>query len=481
MRYNLGRHYLDVAATSPDFPALIGEQAALSHAEFANLTQNLALHLRSLGIRQGSLVALNTTSTPVVLGMMFATALLGSGLVVAGQYLARETHLQPTHFLRSPEVAGHPAVPFQVLDTDWINSGKPTETLAPIDVDPEAPWLYLHTSGTTGTPKFLALSQRIVRDRSCAAEVDFPFRATTFATLFRCTSRPYLARATAAMLQACSIVDGADPQVWLRHGVDLVAASPVQIHRLLTEGPLPRKIARLEISGARIPADAAQTYLQSFRRVIDVYGASETAKSFANELRIGESGEIEILGLPQDSEVQILRDDGTLCEPNEMGKVRVRNPYMCDGYLGQPEATARAFKEGWFYPGDYAQWGARGELIVIGRADDVINLGGFKLQAEFADTIVGTVPGVKEAAVFRNPLPNAADPFIIFVVFVDKSQVQNVASEIVDTFNRVLGFGVSTRNIKPVVALPRDEDGLIDRAACARLVLARAAKTDAAR
>ncbi len=478
--YNLGQHYLDVAAKSPDFPALVGAEAAFSHAEFANLILTLSGHLQSLGIGRGSVVAINTTSTPVMLGVTFATALLGSGLVVANRYLAREKNVTPTHFLRSPEVAGHPAVPFQVLDLAWISSGKPARLPDFGLTDPDAPWLFLHSSGTTGTPKYIGLPQSAIRDRSKAAEVDFPFRATTLATLFPCTSRPFLARAIAALLQACAIVDEPAPERWGAAGVNFVAASPVQIKAALA-APLPRKLARLEVSGAKIPPDAAQVYLQSFDRVLDVYGASETAKSFATELYMDANGLVAAKGLPQDSEVQILRDDGSVCGVGEMGTVRVRNAYMCAGYIGQPEASAKAFRDGWFYPGDFAKWGEHGELVVLGRQDDVINLGGFKLQADLADALVNSVDGVVEAAVFRNPLPNAGDPLIAFVVFRDKAQIGRQADEIVKLFERTFGFGLTLRNVKPVPALPRDEDGQVDRRACANLVVARAAVTDGPR
>lgn len=472
---NIAVLYGAVAARFPEFPALVGDGVALSHGQFWRVVNGLAGHLARDGVGPGGVVALNSRNMVVTLATLLATALLGAGFVVAGPTLARAKVVRPSHFYRTPEMAGHAAVTFQLLPAAWLRDPGPEAVEVPAaEVAADAPWLYLHTSGTTGEPKFIALSQRMVRDRSRAAAPDFPLAQTTFATYFGCTSRPFFARALAALLQACTIVEGTDVDLWLRHGVTFVAASPMQIFRSLSERPLPRRIARLEISGARIPAGSARLYLESFDRVIDVYGASETSKSFANELRAGPDGQIAFHGLAQDSQVEIVDDAGVPCAVGQTGQVRVRNGYTVSEYLNAPEASKRAFRGGWFYPGDIAYLGGNGELVVLGREDDVINFGGYKIQGGLIDAMICSVPGVREAVAFRNPIPGTKDAMIAFVVYENPARRADVNIEILARIDRMIGFGLSDRSLRSVSDLPRDEDGLPDRKACADMALKRA-------
>lgn len=45
-----------------------------------------------------------------------------------------------------------------------------------------------------------------------------------------------------------------------------------------------------------------------------------------------------------------MRADGSVADPGEEGEVRIRNSYLATGYLDAPEASARAFRDGWFHP-----------------------------------------------------------------------------------------------------------------------------------
>lgn len=473
--YNIARHYEEVAAGAADFPALIGSDIALSHGQFWRVVNRLAGHLEVEGVGPGATVVLNSNTMVVVLATVMATGLLGAGFACASRALAEAGAVRPTHYYRTADLSGHPAVPFRILDLAWLGDGTAdAPPVAPRGTDPDAPWIYLHTSGTTGAPKFIALSQRIVRDRSLAAAIDFPRRATTFATTFPCTSRPFLARALAALLQGCAIVDGQDPDLWHRAGVNFVAGSPMQLLDWLGDRRLDPPFARLEVSGARLPTGAAARYLRSFEQVFDVYGASETSKSFANLLRRDPSGAIVAEGRPLDSEVQILRPDGAPAAPNEIGRVRVRNPYMAPGYLAAPEATARAFRDGWFHPGDLAYFDGQGALVVVGRDDDVINIGGLKLHGSLLDEVIGSVSGVTAAMAVRNPIPGAADPLIAFVVLDAETNHHRVSEDIIAAVHRAFGFGLSPRNIKLMTDLPRSDGGTPDRRKGEAMVLERA-------
>ncbi len=95
-------------------------------------------------------------------------------------------------------------------------------------------------------------------------------------------------------------------------------------------------------------------------RVVQTYGMSETCGGCVYD------------GVPLDGvEVRIDADD----------QVLLRGPMLFDGYEGEPERTAAAFRDGWLVTNDLGHWAEDGRLRIDGRADDVIISGGVKVPA----------------------------------------------------------------------------------------------------
>jgi acyl-coenzyme A synthetase/AMP-(fatty) acid ligase len=467
--------YRRIANENLEFPAIIREHRVITHGDFWQVVRSFAFRLRSEGVTAGSLIALNSKDMLASLATLFASSLLGSRFVVASKLLANAKVLQPTHFFRSPEVTGKRRVSFKLIDDSWM----PTEHTRALPDDftdylsPDADWLYLHTSGTTGRPKYVALSERIVKDRTAAVAADFPFQQTTLGTTFGPTSRPFFARAIATLMNAGAIVNSSDLNFWPKIGVNLVCGSPLQVVKFMGESSFSPRVARIEVSGAKLPEEAALVLLNNFNLVVDVYGAAETSKTFENAVMRDPDGRIIRKGRRLDSEVEIVSAQGQPCKAGEVGSVRVKNPYMVHGYLNAPDATAKSFREGWFYPGDIATWGENGELVIIGREDDVINVGGYKLNAGLLDMLFSAVPGIREAISFHNPKPNAVEKVLVFVVFEKDAARANVIDTACELAKTKLGLPLTPSSIRGVDAIPQTEDGEPDRATCRKMVLQR--------
>ena len=193
---NIGFCFWEVVQKNPDFPAVISEHTEISYLQLWKLIESFALKMKARGVGRGSIVALNTTDMLVSISTMMATSLLGAEFAVAGKVLAEAKTLTPTHFFRSPEVAGSAVVRFEEIDQSWLPNRDLPE-MSPSKrfegySNSEQPWMYLHTSGSTGVPKFLNLSQRVVYDRTEAIRSDFPEKKVIMATVFPYTSRPFL-------------------------------------------------------------------------------------------------------------------------------------------------------------------------------------------------------------------------------------------------------------------------------------------------
>lgn len=102
-------------------------------------------------------------------------------------------------------------------------------------------------------------------------------------------------------------------------------------------------------------------------------------------------------------EAQIVDDEDRLLPAGEVGLVRFRGAGYPTRYLDDPEATARAFRDGWFYTRDLAALNEEGYLFFKGRADDVINNGGVKFYPVEVEAALMEHPQVSDAAVFAWP------------------------------------------------------------------------------
>jgi carnitine-CoA ligase len=136
--------------------------------------------------------------------------------------------------------------------------------------------------------------------------------------------------------------------------------------------------------------------------------------SVANPARLGSCGRPRA-GI----EVRIVDADDCEVAPGEVGELIVRSdrPWaMTHGYFGDPEATARAWRNGWFHTGDAFRTDDAGDYRFVDRIKDSIrrrgeNISSFEVEAE-----VCSHPAVQEAAAVAVPSPAGEDDVMVVVV-----------------------------------------------------------------
>ncbi len=472
-RHSIAHQFAGVAIDNANLPAIVSEAAAISYAQLLAASIAFAKRLQFLGVGRNSTVALNSGDPPSALAMLFATSFLGCRLVTAGKVLLNQRIIEPTHFFRTPDALGKKGLGFVLIDDGWLADMARVD-LADMDAfpgyaDPEDDWLILHTSGTTGKPKFIGLSQRVVSDRTAAIAEDFPRAGVTAAMMFNCTSRPYFARAIGALLNACTLVDSSDAAFWKRVGVNTVFCSPSQFVSFRKKYGFDQRFRKVEISGAKLEDELAAFLVDHFDTVIDIYGASETNKSFANIVSRGAGGTLVRRGRRLDSDVEINDDSGAPCAPGENGTVRVRNGYMARGYVGAPEATEKNFRDGWFYPGDVGFWGENGQLEIVGRNDEVISFGGVKIDARLIDAIITSVPGIKDAISFKSPKATRNE-ILAFVVFEEGARKGDCILKVREEYQKHTGLPCFLGRIHEIDEIPYTDAGRPMRQLCQSLI-----------
>ena len=102
-------------------------------------------------------------------------------------------------------------------------------------------------------------------------------------------------------------------------------------------------------------------------------------------------------------EVKIVGADGTDLPAGEVGEIWLKGPTVVRGYFNNPEATAAAFRDGWFATGDLGRLDDEGYLYVVDRLKDVIIRGGENIYAAEVEAALYEHPDITEAAIIGVP------------------------------------------------------------------------------
>jgi acyl-coenzyme A synthetase/AMP-(fatty) acid ligase len=203
-------------------------------------------------------------------------------------------------------------------------------------------------------------------------------------------------------------------------------------------------------------------------RAARAFGGRVASRYGANEIT-GICDDLDASGVGVISagvDVRILDSEGRELPPGELGMIAVRTPGMVEGYIGDEEATKRAFKDGWFISGD---WGTLVEprlLRLAGRYDDLLIVGGIKVPAIQVESQVRELAKATDCAVFALNLEGGAISLGIALVVPPGSDRADLRAKV----QRGLTMGVSTSaRILFLDAMPRMGNGKIDRVALHRL------------
>ncbi|WP_228000092.1 acyl-CoA synthetase [Nocardia australiensis] len=156
-------------------------------------------------------------------------------------------------------------------------------------------------------------------------------------------------------------------------------------------------------------------------------------------------------------ETRVIDTDGNDVADGESGEVLYRSPQLCQGYWNNPDATAEAFRDGWFHSGDLVTRDQEGFITVVDRIKDVINTGGILVASREVEDALYTHPAVAEVAVIGTPDEKWIEAITAVVVLRDGLQVTAEALT-AHVKERIAPFKVPKR-IHFVDVLPRNQSG----------------------
>jgi long-chain acyl-CoA synthetase len=382
--------YLEAAAnTHPQAPALVTTTASLTFAELRRVTRNIAGVLRERGIRAGDIVAtmLSPDSEWIV-----TLALLHEGAVTCSVWEESQlTLVSPSHFITdTPTVGPSRTTPTLVIDDEWIRrASEQDNAYAPVPyAGDDAMVRLVLTSGTTGIPKIARYNLGpIVRRNENLDNVWIPavylnmMAMSTMGAFYQAmvhlaTATPYLALSTIDRDAAALITD---------YAVNIIIGSPLSVGHLCevmqaSNASVPA-VAMVVVAGSTASRGLVAAIKQTFG--VDaslLYGSTEGGAITTGALKPGD--DLRIVGHPyRGVNLQIVDEHDAPVLEGETGFIRYATVDM-------------------IYPGDRGSMTADGRLMLAGRLDDILNVGGVKLDPLEIDVAVMGLPGVVDAASF---------------------------------------------------------------------------------
>jgi crotonobetaine/carnitine-CoA ligase len=164
------------------------------------------------------------------------------------------------------------------------------------------------------------------------------------------------------------------------------------------------------------------------------------------------------------SELRIVDDDGTVLPPGEVGEIQMRPLQpgsMMTGYYRMPEATEKAFDDGWFCTGDRGRLDADGYLWFVDRKKEAIRRRGENVSAYEVELILSAHPAILEAAAIAVPSELSEDEVMVYLVRRPGAEVTH--EEMIRFADARMSHFMVPRFIEFIDALPKTATEKIEK------------------
>jgi amino acid adenylation domain-containing protein len=347
--------------------------------------------------------------------------------------------------------------------------------------------MVIYTSGSTGTPKGVMMTHHNMVAAATAVTAYLESRAddVVLSVLPLSFSYGLYQALMAAQVGATLVLEKsfAFPQVILQKlaaervtGLPLVPAMAALLLQIKTLQPgcLPH-LRYITNAGAALPP-AHIAHLQALfpaTKIYSMYGLTECKRAtYLPPEEIARRPDSVGIAIPG-TEAFIVDDSGAKVPPGVVGELVVRGPHVMQGYWNDPAATARALKphpagDKVLHTGDLFRADAEGFLYFVGRKDDIIKTRGEKVSPKEVENVLHALPGVKEAVVVG--VKDAVLGFAIkAIVVTDDGRL--TAHDVIRHCARHLEDFMVPKHVEFCAALPKSDNGKIDRRAIAATVL----------
>ncbi|UXI66193.1 AMP-binding protein [Tahibacter amnicola] len=452
---NLASLYALLRFVAPLFAsraALADEQSTLRYSELLANVNQIASALRARGVGPGSRVAVIAHKSIALVETLIAVNACNAAFVPINPQLKPA---QVEHILRDSNAGIVVATRYRLSSLDESRPvacqgvaledlvAEPAAVDAPVlsacDGDPAA---ILYTSGSTGLPKGVVLTQRNLLSGafSIADYLGLAPHDVVLGVLPLSFDAGLSQLTTAIAAGACYVpyefmAANQLPRVCQKLGVTTITAVPPLWHLIseATWGDEALGVRRIANTGGHMAPELLSRLRQCFpaARPFLMYGLTESFRSTYLDPAQVDTRPGSIGKAVPNAQIAVVRADGTECAADEPGELVHRGAFVTLGYLNDPKRTAERFKpwphaipgierqEMAVWSGDTVRRDAEGYLYFIGRTDEMIKTSGHRVSPTEIETVIGACPGVARVAVIGLPDPRLGQRIVACIVAAD--------------------------------------------------------------
>jgi acyl-CoA synthetase (AMP-forming)/AMP-acid ligase II len=506
------------ARYAPDRRCLVTADGTVhTFGEVSSRINRLARALRRLGIRRHDRIGILATDSVDYMVLLVASMKLGATYVPLNYRLAPsefelfakaadfDAFVTMARYAEGAAVVEEACPGLRVRASfdafgDWptiaaLIESETDDSDLEVVTEPEDVVSIMFTSGTTGRPKGVMQSMRMLGTGTTVSLLDFGFKRDEL----RYTASPMFHAAGMGCVYygfargfASLILDQFDASVlleWIRSGELTGALIMPTMLQALVDVPGVRdqsypNFRSLVYGGAPIGIDLLRETMSIFQcDFFNSFGAGTEAagqtmffpEDHLRALR-GEEHLLGSIGRPMFGvDIRLCDDDLNDVPQGAVGEIVTRSETVMSGYLDDPERTSTAIVDGWFRAGDLAYRDKDGYFFLVGRKSDMIIRGGENVYPVEIEAVLGEHPSVGSVAVIGQPDDYWGE---VVVAAIELAPGHELDPAELATYcrGRLAAYKVPVRFLA-MTDLPRNANGKLQKFAVSDLVAARLAAT----
>ncbi len=429
----------------PDKTCVLYYDQKVTYAQLNERANRVANFLNTNGVQKGDIISLMILNSPEIydcmLGIQKIGAVAGSiNFALKGPEIAYVLDdSKPaivfvgsefmTDFARGFEMASHKPTVIEVKTkaehtenlaektlSDIMKSYPADEALVP--QRPDDPFLLVYSSGTTGRPKGILLSNKgqlsVCRGMNRLGLVQGNDIMLILLPMFHINPICVWTFPLLYSGQTLCIRTAFSPQdFWpaiIENGITILQGVPAMYNYVYYSiDPASVNMSALKLrwafcGAAPLSVDLISGFKEKFKvDILEGYGLSEgtgvsTANPALGKRKVGSIG----LPLPE-QEIEIMDDSLNKLPTGERGEICIKGGANMIAYLNKPEATAETLQEGWLRTGDVGYMDDEGYLFIVDRKKDMINRGGENIYPREIEIVLESIPEITAVAVIGIP------------------------------------------------------------------------------
>ncbi|MBB3803959.1 fatty-acyl-CoA synthase [Xanthomonas arboricola] len=452
-----------------------------TYAELDELIGRLAALLQARGCIDGERLAVLARNSVWQVALHFACGRVGA-IYVPLNWRLSATELdallqraEPRLLLGDDVAAGRAHV--EAL-TDFIETAKGLTPAETSYIPPDRVSLILFTSGTSGQPKGVMLSeqnlQQVAHNFGVTTRVDAGSSFLCEAPMFHIIGLATNVRPALAVGGSIQVSSGFEPQRtlgWLGNpalGITHYVGVPQMMQAFRAQPGFDpaalRHLTALVSGGAPHASDDLLGWVDDGIPMVCGFGMSEAGTVF------GMSVDCEVIrnklgaaGICSPTvQTRIVDGDGNDCPTGVPGELLLRGPNLSPGYWRDPKATAEMRDaQGWFRTGDIVKRDADGFFFVVDRKKDMFISGGENVYPAEIEAVLADHPQIRECAVVGMADPQWGEVgYLAIVPAAEDPDLEQIRSYLIE---RLAKYKVP-KHLRVVEALPRTATGKLQKA-----------------